>query len=102
MSNRCRNSNRVDGAGLRFLSLYIHIYKKKFIFHCQETKYILILAESYNLSPATHFPLIFVCYVHLFTNGSVDHGVLSFYMIYLNVIEHCYLILVSTVCIYSK
>lgn len=36
------------------------------------------------------------CYVHLFTNGSVvDHGVLSFYMIYLNVIEHCYLIPVS-------
>lgn len=48
------------------------------------------------------FLFVFIRDVTLFTNGSVDHGVLSFYTIYLNVIEHCYLILVSTVCIYSE
>lgn len=53
--------------------------------------------------PNALFPAFPLLLVRSFTDGSVvDHGVLSFYMIYLNVIEHCYLILVSTVCIYSN
>lgn len=47
-------------------------------------KYRHLVHDEINSSPTKQVPVYF-CYVHMFTNGSVDHGVLSFYMIYLNV-----------------